>query len=186
MEKPSIVIVQDAFQTPRVYAALATGLTEVGYETVIPLLPICSNINAEDYPTRTLDDDSLVVTQEIESLVEGHGKLVVVVMHSYGGVAGSSAVPESLSFRKRREKAQKGGVLHLYYICGLILNEGESGQDTLTFLDEDDRFRNAAKLLYGDLDYSEAALWESRIIPQSTAVLWTRVTRAAYKYIPST
>ncbi|KAH8429252.1 alpha/beta hydrolase [Aspergillus melleus] len=167
-------------------------LTEAGYETVIPLLPSCSNINAEDYPTRTLDDDSLAMTQEIGTLVEGHGKLVVMVMHSYGGVAGSNANPENLSYRKRREKAQKGGVIHLYYICGLILNEGESGQDTLTFLDEDDKangvccFRNAAKLLYSDLDYAEAALWESRIIPQPAAALWTRVARAAYRYIPST
>ena len=141
MEKPSIVIVQDAFQTPRVYAALAKGLTEAGYETVIPFLPSCSNINSEDYPARTIDDNSLAVTQEIETLVEGHGKLVVMVMHSYGGVAGSNAIPESLSYRKRREKAQKGGVIHLYYICGLILNEGESGQDTLTFVDEDDQVR---------------------------------------------
>ncbi|KAI9046063.1 uncharacterized protein KD926_006010 [Aspergillus affinis] len=132
--------------------------------------PQCTNIDADDFHIRSLNDDSLAVTRELETLVEGHGKLVVV--------------------------AQKGGVLHLYYICGLILNEGESGQSTLASLDEDEQekkkteglyyFRNPAKRLYSDLDSFKAALWESRIIPQPAGVFWTRVTRTAYKYIPST
>lgn len=33
---------------------------------------------------------------------------------------------------------------------------------------------------------SEAALWESRLIPQSYKVQTTPLTRAAYEYIPST
>ncbi|PWY95830.1 hypothetical protein BO94DRAFT_530561 [Aspergillus sclerotioniger CBS 115572] len=52
----------------------------------------------------------------------------------------------------------------------------------------DGRFsiKNGAKTLYNDLTAEEAALWESRLIPQSYLVQTTCVTRAAYEYIPST
>jgi hypothetical protein len=46
--------------------------------------------------------------------------------------------------------------------------------------------KGGAQSLYNDLAPTEAALWESRMIPQSYAVHSTKITRSAYKYIPST
>jgi hypothetical protein len=46
--------------------------------------------------------------------------------------------------------------------------------------------KNGAQLIYNDLPASEASLWESKMIPQSYAVQRTKMTHAAYKYIPST
>jgi pimeloyl-ACP methyl ester carboxylesterase len=46
--------------------------------------------------------------------------------------------------------------------------------------------KNGAQTIYNDLPASEASLWESRMIAQSYAVQRTEMTRAAYKYIPST
>ena len=46
--------------------------------------------------------------------------------------------------------------------------------------------RNGAQLVYNDLPPAEASLWESRMIAQSYAVQTTKMTRCAYKYIPST
>jgi pimeloyl-ACP methyl ester carboxylesterase len=41
-------------------------------------------------------------------------------------------------------------------------------------------------LLYNDLPDEEAAVWESRLIPQSQAVQSSMIEATAYKYIPST
>jgi hypothetical protein len=41
-------------------------------------------------------------------------------------------------------------------------------------------------LLYSDLPDDEAALWESRLIPQSYAVQKSKMDLAAYKYVSST
>ena len=45
-------------------------------------LPSCSNVEADDFPTRTLENDARAITEALEQLVEREEKLVVVVMHS--------------------------------------------------------------------------------------------------------
>ena len=51
---------------------------------------------------------------------------MVVAMHSYGGLVGSEAVPEDLSYTKRQSLNLPGGVIHLFYFNGFILSEGQS------------------------------------------------------------
>ena len=46
--------------------------------------------------------------------------------------------------------------------------------------------RNGAEIIYSDLPPAEAKLWEERMVAQSYAVQETKLTRAAYKYIPCT
>lgn len=124
-EPPTIVIVQGSFQTPLVYESLRTGLQDAGYPVVHPVLPSCSNEYDADFPTRTLNDDALVVTQAIDELVQ-QGKRVVVIMHSYGGLVGSDAIPESLTHTTRQAQGRKGGVVHLFYFAAFILGVGQS------------------------------------------------------------
>ncbi len=45
---------------------------------------------------------------------------------------------------------------------------------------------HGAEKLYNDLPPDEAALWESRLVAQSYQVQSTQLTRAAWKYVPST
>ncbi|KAL8749637.1 MAG: hypothetical protein Q9184_006729, partial [Pyrenodesmia sp. 2 TL-2023] len=45
---------------------------------------------------------------------------------------------------------------------------------------------HGAEKLYNDLPADEAGLWESRLVAQSYKVQETQLTRAAWKYIPST
>jgi len=47
-------------------------------------------------------------------------------MHSYGGVVGSEAIPQYLSFKSRKERGLKGGVIHLFFFSALLLDEGQS------------------------------------------------------------
>lgn len=44
----------------------------------------------------------------------------------------------------------------------------------------------AEQKLYNDLPSPEASLWASRTLPSSHAVQTTKLTRAAWRYIPST
>ncbi|KAE8149090.1 Alpha/beta hydrolase fold-1 [Aspergillus avenaceus] len=192
-EKPSIVLVQGSFQTPLVYEQLTTGLRKLGYPVIHPSLPSCSDVEANDFPTRTMETDAHAITETLERLVQKEEKLVVLVMHSYGGIVGSTAIPQSLTYDSRQAEGKKGGVLHLFYYAAFVLPEGASvmgtfGESPNNDVGADGRFRikNGAKTLYNDLPDSEAALWESRLIPQSYLVQTTPTTRAAYEYIPST
>ncbi|GAB1191955.1 hypothetical protein APSETT444_001139 [Aspergillus pseudonomiae] len=67
-ETPSIVLVQGSFQTPLVYAQLTNGLRELGYSVIHLSLPSCSNVEADDFPTRTLEDDARAITEALEQL----------------------------------------------------------------------------------------------------------------------
>lgn len=210
--KPTIVFVQGSFQVPLVYQKLVKGLESSGYSVVCPTLPSCTGSDAPDFPTRTLIDDALNVRRELIRLVEYESKKVVVVMHSYGGLVGSEAVSEDLSYRWRRSQNQSGGVVHLFYYGAFILSKGQSvmsafGEspnndlrvstapstsrkyaNTGFLLQPNGRFTmlNAGKTIYNDLPEPEAALWESRIILQSYKVQLTKLTREAYRYVPST
>ncbi|KAK1138707.1 hypothetical protein N8T08_002056 [Aspergillus melleus] len=166
-EPPTIVIVQGSFQTPLVYESLRTGLQDAGYPVVHPVLPSCSNVDDADFPTRTLNDDALAVTQAIDELVQ-QGKRVVA-------------------------QGREGGVVHLFYFAAFILGVGQSvlgtfGESPNNNITSDGRFtiKNGAEILYNDLPQQDAKLWESRLIPQSYLVQSTPLTRAAYEYIPST
>lgn len=124
--KPTIIIVQGSFQTPHVYEDLKNKLVGKGYSTIHPELPSCSNIDAPDFATKDLIDDALAVRSAVTRLVEYESKKVVLVMHSYGGLVGSEAVPEELSWVYRKEKGLEGGVIHLFYFNAFILEEGNS------------------------------------------------------------
>ncbi|KAJ9363292.1 catalytic protein [Paecilomyces variotii] len=190
--KPTLLLVQGSFQLPLVYETLIKGLEAEGYPTVHPQLPSCNPGDA-DFPTRTLADDSRAVTEALQSLIEKDGKYVVVIMHSYGGLVGSDAVPKELSYESRKQAGAPGGVIHLFYFAAFVLSPGQSvlkafGESPNNDVRDDGTFtiKNGAEILYNDLPAEEAALWESRLIPQSYKVQETPLSRAAYEYIPST
>jgi esterase/lipase len=83
----AVVVVQGSFQTPLVYAQLSEAIRDKGYLTFQPELPSCSgDTSSPDFSKRTLYDDSEVVKEIIDDLVQQKGKRVAVVMHSYGGL----------------------------------------------------------------------------------------------------
>ncbi|OJJ65453.1 hypothetical protein ASPBRDRAFT_591537 [Aspergillus brasiliensis CBS 101740] len=192
-EQPSIMLVQGSFQTPLVYSKLATGLRDVNYPVIHPPLPSCSDVDASDFAARTMEDDARTITEALEQLIEEEQKFVVVVMHSYGGIVGSTAIPRSLTHASRQKEGKVGGVLHLFYYAAFVLPRGASVKETFgespnNEVGADGRFRikNGARMLYSDLPDAAAAWWESRLTPQSYLVQTTPTTRAAYEYLPST
>ncbi len=122
----SVVVVQGSFQTPLVYKSLVDSLTSCGYETFQPELPSCSNTDNPEFPSKTLADDSKVIQDLLTRLVKNEGKKIAVVMHSYGGLVGSNAIPEELSFPYRKSLNLSGGVIYLFYFCAFILSKNQS------------------------------------------------------------
>ena len=125
-ELPTIVLVQGSFQISKVYCKLKRGLAAHGYPTIHPELPSCSNTDREDFPQVSLIDDALAVRTVLTRQVEYEEKLVMLVMHSYGGLVGSEAATEELSYAKRRAQGLPGGVIHLFLYAAFLLNEGQS------------------------------------------------------------
>ena len=125
-ELPTILLVQGSFQIPQVYDKLVQGLVARGYHTIHPQLPSCSNTDSTNFPQLTLVDDALAIRTELTRQIEYGGKTVVVVMHSYGGLVGSEAITEELSYTRRQAQGLPGGVIHLFLYSAFLLNEGQS------------------------------------------------------------
>lgn len=134
-EKPTLLIIQDRFQAPAVYKDLVDRLVSHGYPTVHPLLPTCGDAQDPNFPVLTLHDDATAVQSELVRLVQGEQMTVMVVMHGYGGLVGSEAILEAMSYSKRREHGLSGGVIHLYFVCASLVSPGLSmlgGLDSLS------------------------------------------------------
>lgn len=125
-ESPVIFLIQGSFQVPGVYERLVHSLQTLGHVTIQPRLPSCTDTDAPEYPQTTLVDDALAVRMELVRQVEYEHKTVVVAMHSYGGLVGSEAIPEDLSYTKRQSLGLPGGIIHLFYFCAFILDQGQS------------------------------------------------------------
>ena len=123
---PTIVLIQGSFQIPDVYSKLVQGLVYQGYPTIFPRLPSCSNTESPNFPQVSLVDDALAIRTELVRQVEYEGKYVVVVMHSYGGLVGSEAITEDLTWAKRRAQGLPGGVIHIFFYAAFLINEGQS------------------------------------------------------------
>ena len=125
-QPPTVILVQGSFQIPEVYQKLVDGLVAKGYPTIHPTLPSCSDVDNTEFPQRSLIDDALKIRSELIRQVEYGGKTVIVVMHSYGGLVGSEAIAEELSYSKRQGQGLPGGVIHLFFYAAFLLEEGKS------------------------------------------------------------
>ncbi|KAL8665979.1 MAG: hypothetical protein Q9168_007584 [Polycauliona sp. 1 TL-2023] len=182
---PEILLVQGSFQLPTMYEKLIQSLQALGFTTIQPQLPSCTNTDHPDFPKTILVDDALAVCLELTRRVQYEGKTVMVVMHSYGGLVGSEAIPEDLSYTERQALGLPGGVIHLFYFCAFILDKGQSVLGTFGEPPTND-VHVLSKTLYADLPKPEAALWAFRTLPSSHKVQETATTRAAWHYVLST
>lgn len=92
-----------------------------GFPTSCPCQPSFGSA-----PTVTMYDDADCIRSEIKKFVEDQGREVVLVLHSYGGIAGTEATDEAFSKASRESKGLDGGVLRLLYMCAFLLPLGNS------------------------------------------------------------
>jgi pimeloyl-ACP methyl ester carboxylesterase len=191
--KPTILLLQGSFQLPEVYHKLKTALEATGFPVVQPSLPSLCGQDEPDFASKNLRTDADEVQSVLRRLVEEEKRHVLVLMHSYGGLVGIEAIPEELTRKSRQSRGLEGGVIHLFFFSAFVLAEGQSvlsafGESPNNDLRPNGRFclKDPGPKMYSDLPQEEADYWTAKVVDQSHGVEETKLTRAAYRYVPST
>lgn len=122
MSKPTIVIVPGAWQKPVAFEGIVKLLEQAGYPTTHVPLP---TVGGTETPLAGLDDDVEAVRKVLVPLVEEHGKEVVLIGHSSGGIS-MSAVVEGFDAVSRTSAGKKGGVTTCVFLAAFVLPKGQS------------------------------------------------------------
>ncbi|PLB54709.1 alpha/beta-hydrolase [Aspergillus steynii IBT 23096] len=126
MSNPAIVLVHGAWHQPSSYSLFTDALRNYGHEVHVPRL---LSVNGARPPNASLEEDSDMIRNYVESLVSAR-RDVVVVCHSYGGQVGTNAL-YGLGVNTRRELGLPGGIFHLVYMAGFAVTEGTSMTDVV-------------------------------------------------------
>ncbi|KKA18248.1 hypothetical protein T310_7809 [Rasamsonia emersonii CBS 393.64] len=112
-DKPIFLFVPGAWHQPEAFDGIRALMAKRGLQTAVVALP---SVGAEP-PTKGLHDDIDHVRATITHLADD-GRQVVVVAHSYGGMA-------------RSDSGQKGGVIMLVYMTAFVAPKGSTLLDML-------------------------------------------------------
>lgn len=124
--KPTILLIPGAWLQPSTYDSFIAHLQHLSFPTACASYPSLDPSHPATADAAT--DSETVLQQSLLPLIENEGKDVVIVMHSYGGVPGSSAA-RGLSKVQRSRKGKQGGVVGLVFISGFVLPGGASVAD---------------------------------------------------------
>lgn len=191
--KPAIVLIHGAWHVPEHYSEFIEQLQYAGFEVFCPRLPTCDEaqrLAADMY------SDAQVVRNQVIALAD-KSRAVIMLLHSYGGAVGTEAI-KGLSASERAGKELPGGVIHLIYMCGFMLQVGESvGGASLprpipdpvesdeatgtTFLCEP-----PIQLFYADVEPERAKKMQTLLARQSGPAVTDTITYPAWQHIPTT
>lgn len=195
--KPEIVLVPGAWTPPTAYHKLVDLLKSPPYDFAVHSPTLASNNGAK--APNTFEDDVEGIREVIEPLVTA-GSHVVLVMHSYGGVVGSSATKD-LTKKDRQAKDLPGGIIHLFYISAYLLAKDQSAWDILVEANGNTPERqklvefkddgtwlptDAVSGLYHDLDPEDQQEQVEGIQPHNFMALMGKATQEPWKDVPST
>ncbi|KAL2794650.1 Alpha/beta hydrolase fold-1 [Aspergillus keveii] len=120
---PAIVLVPGAFGTPQGFEKLLPYLTKAGYATHPGAYPSC---NPSDPANASAPQDIASLRENVLlPLLNEHGKDVIIIAHSYGGVVAGGAA-RGLAKGTRKAQGHFAGVIGLVYVVGNITLDGES------------------------------------------------------------
>lgn len=124
--RPTILFIPGAWFHHSTYDSFLSHLQHLSYPTAYASYP---SLNPSHPATAdAANDTENVLKESLLPLIEDGGKDVVIVMHSYGGVPGSSAA-RGLSKVQRSGEGKRGGVVGLIHISGFVLPGGASVAD---------------------------------------------------------
>ena len=186
------MLIPGAWHTAESYYILVPILESAGYQvTAINLI----SVGAEP-PVQSLDPDIQHIRSTILPLIE-QGKDVIVVMHSFGGIPGSSSL-KGLSRSERFAQGLPGGVVGLVYLCAWVIPEGQSARDS----GGDQSGKGGPQIVkvegeylylvepilacYHDCAEDVQRKAVKQLKHHSVATFDSRLTYAAYQHIPST
>ena len=119
--KPTVVIVPGGWHLPIHYEPLTKVLSSYGFPSIALLLPTFG----ASPPDKDLYDDIAYISSQLEELVEKAGREVIVIVHSYGGIPGSSAARPFVR-EGRAQQGKQGGVIGVLYISSFAMPAGKT------------------------------------------------------------
>lgn len=165
---PTLVLVPGSWHTPAVMDKVAGYLGAQHFKSVAVSLPSCSS-----NPSATFSDDIQAVRKAIIAETET-GRDVVLVVWSYGGQVGNSAI-KGLTKADDQNQGRVLGVALIasgFPMTGIGFLEATGGvPPPFISLDHEAGFANLnvdpKELFYHDLDTSEAEYWVQQLTKQS-------------------
>ena len=115
-----ILLVAGAFHVGSAMDFLSSQLRQDGYDTRTMGLV---SVNNKDSTIK--HDVAVIKTEMLIPLIEQQGKDVVLYLHSYAGMPGSTAI-KGFAKAERVAKGLKGGIIGLVYQSGFIPKEGQT------------------------------------------------------------
>ncbi|KAL9622886.1 MAG: hypothetical protein Q9160_002812 [Pyrenula sp. 1 TL-2023] len=190
---PVFVLLHGAWHTPNCFNSIVPLLEKDGFAVVCPQLPSAG----ADPPAPNFDADIAAIRAAVIPLLDD-GRDVVVVMHSYSGIPGGTAL-EGLDKRSRAQNGEKGGVIRLVYIMAFLVPEGfqhsphgtREGMVPAMVTDISAEIvtadpAGAKDMIYQDCSEEQVNNLIAELRPHSLAVFWTKTTHAAWRVIPTT
>ena len=172
-DKPIFILVPGAWHGPEIWERVLSLLKEQGYNSVSVALPTTSGSNSKSF------GDDVKATQDIIQAETSQGRNVVVVVHSYGGMVGESALKGFTRPKDATASSTSKG-----YIIGLVVIASGFAQSGMAFLDgtggkpqpfwrlDPNGFSElqvpARELFYHDLPAAEGDGWVAKLKKQST------------------
>ena len=187
--KPVIVLVHDMWHTPDVYQRFILALKQATFRVLCPLLPTCDPSLPPD--ERSVYADLYFLRRVLTALVDA-GNKVIVIMHGYGGAIGSD-IPEILSFDYRAAQGERGGIIHLLYMCAYILPSDRSIWDLGLWTYPSGSTpgvlnvpQSSQRDFFTGVDPREVRRCTRSLVPIPELVLRTKLKQDAWKHIPCT
>ncbi|KAJ5663659.1 hypothetical protein N7507_004390 [Penicillium longicatenatum] len=191
---PSVVLVPGAWTAPKAYQKLIDALEAKTFEVHCPALP---TNNGQQPPNSTFDADIQTVREAVQRLVDA-GQEVIMLMHSYGGIAGTSGI-RNLTRKDRQARSLPGGVVSLVYAAAFMLSEGQTirtvvqavnlpGRSSLVKFSSDNSTWfpiDPNWLLYNGLTLEDQEEQVKLLKWGNTAILTGQTTYAAWKDVPT-
>lgn len=116
--KLAFVLLHGAWHTPACFDSIKPLLEKDGFAVVCPQLPSAG----ADPLVPNFDADIAAIRAAVIPLLD-NGYDVVIVMHSYSGMPGGTAL-EGLDKSSRAQKGEAGGIVRLVYIMAFLVPEG--------------------------------------------------------------
>ncbi|KAL4762386.1 alpha/beta hydrolase [Aspergillus foveolatus] len=130
MESPIFVSIPGAWHTLDTFDRLRSLMADQGLESIaIANHSVSAQPPNVAHPTSGLHLDIKHTKATLQKLVN-HGREVVVVMHSYGGAVGASAM-EGLGYARRSKAGLRGGVIMAVWMTAFVSRKGQSMLDLL-------------------------------------------------------
>ncbi|ROW07985.1 hypothetical protein VMCG_03590 [Cytospora schulzeri] len=192
-DKPTFVFVPGAWHAANTWNKVTSLLSSQGYKSITVTLP-----STTGDPNSTFYDDVQAVRTPILS-VTYEGRNVIVVVHSYGGHVGESALKDIPTTKNPSPDATHGKVVGIammatgFNMSNMAFMDGLGGHPPPTWRADVESgfavFTNnppPAELFYHDLPVSESEGWASQLTKQSLKALFEggEYAYAGWKDVP--